>query len=309
MNLSRSDFDECDIVEEICKRVDAAGVPRRFITIEITESIVGTDFDFIRREAVRFRELGFPVWMDDFGSGYSSLDVLQSLPVDLIKLDMRFMQRFDHDEKSRIILTELMKMAIGLGIDTVCEGVERPDQVEFLKEIGCTRLQGYYYTKPIPAEKTEQAYHSGALNGYEKPDEVDYYNALGRISLYDLTSLTKDDASLRQYFNTVPMAIVEVNGEDLRIARCNRTYREFMANVFSMEPSAQWASFGPVAEKGRDFLSSLKRCIRENERGVYDLKGPEGQMVHLLMRRIARNPVTGTEAAALAVLKVGDPLA
>ena len=309
VNLSRSDFDECDIVEEICRRVDAAGVPRRFITIEITESIVGTDFDFIRRKAVRFRELGFPVWMDDFGSGYSSLDVLQSLPVDLIKLDMRFMQRFDHDEKSRIILTELMKMAIGLGIDTVCEGVERPDQVEFLKEIGCTRLQGYYYTKPIPAEKTEQAYHSGALNGYEKPDEVDYYNALGRISLYDLTSLTKDDASLRQYFNTVPMAIVEVNGEDLRIARCNRTYREFMANVFSMEPSAQWASFGPVAEKGRDFLSSLKRCIRENERGVYDLKGPEGQMVHLLMRRIARNPVTGTEAAALAVLKVGDPLA
>ena len=76
INLSRSDFDSCDIVEEIRKRVDEAGIARELITIEITESMIGSDFDFMKNQVERFWDLGFPVWMDDFGSGYSSLDVL-----------------------------------------------------------------------------------------------------------------------------------------------------------------------------------------------------------------------------------------
>ena len=85
--------------------------------------------------------------MDDFGSGYSSLDVLQSLRFDLIKLDMRFLQNFDKGDASKIILTELIRMAIGLGIDTITEGVETKEQAEFLKEVGCTKLQGFYYCR------------------------------------------------------------------------------------------------------------------------------------------------------------------
>jgi EAL domain-containing protein (putative c-di-GMP-specific phosphodiesterase class I)/GGDEF domain-containing protein len=120
VNLSRSDFEACDIVEEIRQRVDDAGISRDLITIEITESIIGSDFDFMKKQVERFRELGFPVWMDDFGSGYSSLDVLQSIKFDLIKFDMKFMQEFDSGDSNRIILTELMKMATSLGVDTVC---------------------------------------------------------------------------------------------------------------------------------------------------------------------------------------------
>ena len=161
INLSRSDFDMCDIVEELRRRVDDAGFSREMITVEITESIIGTDFDFMKAQVDRLRGLGFRVWMDDFGSGYSSLDVLQSMQVDLIKFDMRFMQKFTHEEKSKVILTELMKMAIGLGIDTVCEGVERADQVQFLQEIGCSKLQGYYYAKPMPLEKILERYETG----------------------------------------------------------------------------------------------------------------------------------------------------
>ena len=74
INLSRSDFDACDMVEEIRRRVDTAGVSRDRISIEITESIIGSDFDFMKTQIERFQALGFPVWMDDFGSGYSSLD-------------------------------------------------------------------------------------------------------------------------------------------------------------------------------------------------------------------------------------------
>ena len=110
INLSRADFENCDIVEEIRRRVDAAGTERRLITIEITESMIGSDFDFMKKQVARCQALGFPVWMDDFGSGYSSLDVLQSISFDLIKFDMSFMQRLDEGEGGKIILTELMRM-------------------------------------------------------------------------------------------------------------------------------------------------------------------------------------------------------
>ncbi|MBP3884883.1 MAG: EAL domain-containing protein, partial [Olsenella sp.] len=85
VNLSRVDFDACDVVEEIRRRVDEAGVRRRMLNIEITESVVGRDFGYVKEQVRRFHELGFSVWMDDFGSGYSSLDVLQQFDFDLIK--------------------------------------------------------------------------------------------------------------------------------------------------------------------------------------------------------------------------------
>ena len=142
VNLSRADFTACDIVEEMRRRVDAAGFSRDKINIEVTESVIGSDFEFMKSQIERFRSLGFRVWMDDFGSGYSTLDVLQSIRFDLIKFDMRFMKEFDTSEKSRIMLTELIRMAISLGVDTVCEGVETKEQADFLREIGCTMMQG-----------------------------------------------------------------------------------------------------------------------------------------------------------------------
>ena len=150
INLSRSDFEVCDIVEEIRKRVDAAGIPHDLISVEITESIIGSNFEFMNEQVNRFHENGFPVWMDDFGSGYSSLDVLQSIQFDLIKFDMSFLRKIDEGEKGKIILTELMKLASQLQLDTICEGVEKEDHASFLREIGCRKLQGYYYSKPVP---------------------------------------------------------------------------------------------------------------------------------------------------------------
>ena len=150
INLSRSDFETCDIVEEVCKRIDGAGISREMINIEITESVIGENFDYINEQVKRFRERGFSIWMDDFGSGYSSLDVLQSIQFDLIKFDMSFMRKLDEGENGRIILTELMELAGHLKLDTVCEGVEKEEQAAFLRKIGCRRLQGYFFGKPAP---------------------------------------------------------------------------------------------------------------------------------------------------------------
>lgn len=157
INLSRSDFETCDIVEEVRRRVDDAGIDHRMINIEITESIIGSDFDYINEQVRRFRKSGFAVWMDDFGSGYSSLDVLQSIHFDLIKFDMSFLRKLDEGENGKIILTELMKLAGQLHLDTVCEGVEKEDHVRFLQEIGCAKLQGYYFSAPKPWTPETQA--------------------------------------------------------------------------------------------------------------------------------------------------------
>lgn len=96
------------------------------ISVEITESIIG--------------------------SSYSALDVLQSIEFDLIKFDMSFMRKLDEGENGKIILTKLMRMASRLKLDTICEGVEKEEHAAFLREIGCSRLQGYYFGKPAPYE-------------------------------------------------------------------------------------------------------------------------------------------------------------
>ena len=306
INLSRSDFEVCDIVEEIRRRVDDAGFSRQLITIEITESILGSDPEFIRQQVERFRDLGFPVWMDDFGSGYSSLDVLQSMPVDLIKFDMRFMQQFNHGKKNKIILTELVKLAIGLGIDTVCEGIERVDQAEFLREIGCAKLQGFHYGKPIPFEQVLERYEKGIQIGFENPEESDYYDAIGRINLYDLAVITQDEeGAFGQYFNTIPMAVIEVRGNKARFTRTNQAYRDFIEKVFHVGYDVLSGPFEETPEgPGLPFVMMLRKCCAEGGRMLFRETMPDGSTVHSFMRRIAENPSTNTIAAAVAVLAI-----
>ena len=309
VNLSRSDFDACDIVEEIRRRVDAAGIGRDKLTVEITESVVGRDPAFIREQVGRFQKLGFQVWMDDFGSGYSSLDVLQDIHFDELKFDMRFMQRFNEREEGKIILTELVRMAIGLGIETVCEGVETAEQVEFLREIGCTKLQGYYFCKAIPPEEIVERNRKGIQIGFENPEETEYYTAIGRINLYDAAVIAQeeDQESLRNYFNTLPMAIIETTPDEFTLVRCNNTYRSFMTRMYGVVYIGKSLPYsGMTARSGLGFLRAARQCGIEGNQLIVDERMPDGSTVHALIKRVAVNPVTGTSALAVAVLAVID---
>jgi diguanylate cyclase (GGDEF)-like protein len=306
INLSRMDFERCDMVEEIRRRVDEAGIDRSMITVEITESVIGSDLDFIKEQVSRFRQLGFPVWMDDFGSGYSSLDVLQHIHFDLIKFDMRFMENFDAGDENKIILTELMNMAIGLGTETVCEGVETEEQVEFLREIGCTRIQGYYYGKPLPFEKILAKVKDGTALEYENPEESGYYASIGHLNLYDISTLANEnDESMNQYFNTLPMSIMEVKGSEVKLNRCNRSYREFLRRNIRVAYNVDHvdlASLAPGHEPG--FFKAVAQCGKDGNRIILDERIGERTVAHILIRRIAVNPVTGTAAIAIAILAV-----
>ncbi len=310
INLSRSDFESCDIVEEIRKRVDAAGVGHDKISIEITESIIGSDPGFISKQVERFRKLGFPVWMDDFGSGYSSFDVLKSIRFDLLKFDMSFMRNLEENENAKIILTELMRMATKLGVDTICEGVETENQVRFLQEIGCSKLQGYYFSRPIPFEKIEESIDTVVEGGLENPDEAEYYSKMGSVNLYDFSmseNEQKSDVVLKRHYSTIPMGIVEVQKDGVCFIRTNHSYREFLRHYVGIDLSDGQHVF--MKEKygfTTNFRNKLRQSLETGTNMVLDEQMPDGSTVHSFARSIGVNPVTGATATAVAVLSVSN---
>ncbi|MBR1483845.1 MAG: GGDEF domain-containing protein [Ruminococcus sp.] len=306
VNLSRVDFDTCDIVEEVCRRVDASGLGRNCLKIELTESSVGRDYEYMKAQIDRFRELGFHVWMDDFGSGYSSLDLLQSIRFDLIKFDMRFMKEFYNGEKSRIILTELIKLAIALGIDTVCEGVETREQADFLREVGCTKLQGYFFCKPIPEAAIFDRYRRGIQIGFENPLVSAYYADIGRINLYDLASVSGEEThGGRKYFNTVPMAIFETDENSFQLVRCNRTFRKFIEKTFGAIPIGESLDYSVSKSKfGSNFLKSMRDTTEIGSKLFFSDEMSDGTSIKALLKLVSSNPVGSTRAFVVAVLSV-----
>ena len=306
INLSRVDFDACDIVEEIRKRVDEAGIERKLITVELTESVIGSDIGFMNEQVGRFRELGFPVWMDDFGSGYSSMDVLRSIRFDLIKFDMSLLRKLDEDDSGKVILTELMKMATSLGLDTVCEGVETESQVLFLQEIGCSKLQGFFFGRPSSLEQIRQRYDHGLRLGFEDPAASSYYESIGRISLYDLDVIAAgNEDPLQNAFNTLPMAILEIRGDTVRYLRTNPSYRRFINRFFDFDLSMLPKDYVRFASPF--MMNIVTTCSKPGARAFFNEKMGDGSVVHSFARWIALNPASGDIAVAVAVLSVSDP--
>lgn len=304
INLSRSDFEACDIVEEIRRRVDDAGLPRKLIAVEVTESMIGSDFDSMKTQIERFRALGFPVWLDDFGSGYSSLDVLQSIRFDLVKFDMSFMRKLDEGESSRIVLTEMMKLVTSLRLDTVCEGVETQRQLQFLQEIGCSKIQGFYFGKPLPLSEVLERVRNPRI-GYENPGEVSYYEAIGKVNLYDLSMIgAQAEDGLQNFFNTLPMGIIEVRGDKTRFVRSNQSYRDFVKRFVGFDLSREGTDFVPISDP---FVNNIvKNCCEQGAVALFDQQMENGALVHSIARRIAVNPVNGTVAVVVAVLSITD---
>ena len=308
INLSRSDFDACDIVEEIHKRVKAEKIPPEKITIEITESIMGSDFEYMKGQVRRFQELGFNVWMDDFGSGYSALNALLDIKFNLVKFDMKFMQEFYKNERSKVMLSGMMKIAAELGIETVCESVETAEQVEFLKEIGCTKLQGFYYCKPIPMEEIFERYEKGTQIGFENPAESEYYAQIGKINLYNISTITSSSEEVyKNVFNTPPMLILEADDKEVKVVRENKTSREFVKKNFRhvARDGNIVGRIISVSEENRRrdalFFEVINRCRKTSEPIVVDQRMGSGANIHVYIRRVSTNPVTKV-AALLAVI-------
>lgn len=154
INLSRLDFELIDVFDSIEMTREVYGVPVEYLDIEITESALTDKDDFLKNECKRFRNKGYKLWLDDFGSGYSSLNVLTEFDFDVLKLDLVFLRSFDKNPKTDILMNYIVSGASKLGLEPLTEGVETEKHFDFLRSIGCVRAQGYYFGKPQPMDQT-----------------------------------------------------------------------------------------------------------------------------------------------------------
>lgn len=155
VNVSRAHFAQPNLAEHIAGLVDEYQVPHSLIEIELTESAFFDDKAVLLSTVHKLKEKGFEVSMDDFGSGYSSLNTLKELPLDVLKLDAEFFRGKFEKERGEIVVSEAIHLAKRLDMRIVAEGVEEKEQVDFLKGAGCDMIQGYYYAKPMPANEYE----------------------------------------------------------------------------------------------------------------------------------------------------------
>ena len=155
VNISPKDFYYIDILSEITGLVKEYDIDPKKLRVEITETVMMTDADEKFGKLEELRKAGFIVEMDDFGSGYSSLNLLKDMPVDVLKIDMKFLANSDNIEKAHTIIKNIIKLSEELNIVSLTEGVETVQQYTELSDMGCKLFQGYYFAKPLPQNDFE----------------------------------------------------------------------------------------------------------------------------------------------------------
>lgn len=247
-NLSRLDFDAMDVfaaIENMRRKYD---IPRDLLRIEITESIIAQTGNRVIPVINLLRSSGYDVWMDDFGSGYSSLNILNQVDVDLLKLDMEFLHHFT--KKSRQIIVTLINMAKRLHMRTLAEGVETEKQLEFLREIGCDRAQGFLFSQPLPWEQVMKKMESqGRI--IESRRWRYYYDAAGN--------------AVRE--SSQPLALLEYDGEKCTLLHSNAAYEELMSSLDDPIHASAKQEFHEKVKKNlyQEFLGFLAMLRKQKE--------------------------------------------
>ena len=249
VNLSRYDLELSDLHERINNILASHGVKSSQIRIEITESALLSNTEAVIKEHIsRFHEDGYQVWLDDFGSGFSSLNSLQNFDFDLLKIDMAFLRQAN--EKTPTILMDVIDMAKRLGIETLSEGVETKDEYDFLHSIGCVLAQGFYFSQPLPKDKITAKRKERGLE-FESPAEHAFYQKIGQVNvlnvLYPFSG--KNDQELVE---TVPVTMILDRGGDLEL-------------IYANKASQNWMQALRLEGDGfkQEFLALLKRLVSQ----------------------------------------------
>ena len=308
VNLSRVDFQLSNMLEEIQSICRAYDVPEGYLHIEITESALNDNDEFLRHEIQRFHDAGFELWMDDFGSGYSSLNNLKDFQFDLLKIDMEFLRDFDTKPQARVILEAIVDMAKKLGIHTLCEGVETEEQYAFLRSIGCEVLQGYLFSPPLPFSEEhtgEIAATKGMLLPIEDTTASDYFHTIGTFNVLDADPLLGPGKGKDNHFG-------------LAILECQRdgTYRHLYYN----EPIIEMARIVGFQSPEDSLTSRFSEDQKPPEKRFWDLIDRtlqsdkiesmenfiNGRAYSIRMVVIARDPARGVTALAYQIIDLSD---
>ena len=235
----------------------------------------------------------------------------QYFQFDMIKMSRRLIEQITITDTSRVIISEFVRVALALGIEIAAKGVENQIQVDFLREIGCAKLQGFYFCRPISMEQIFDRYERGVQIGIENPDESDYYAVLSKVSLYDLSFaklyVNKDDFNgVDGFFDTLPMALLEVNSSWMRVVRGNENFRKFITTVDSSEEDWKRVEFDDPKVKTSIIINSIKQSATDTKRYIVSDKTPQGKIAKIMVQKLVDNPVTGVSAVMFVVLSISD---
>lgn len=217
VNVSRVNIYNPQLVQIFKKLITEYQIPAELLNLELTESAFMEDQDLVMRTMSNLHQLGFKIMMDDFGSGYSSLNVLKDMEVDYLKVDMKFLQDEEFNGKGEKVLTSVIRMAKWLHLPSIVEGVETLEQVDFLKCIGCEYAQGFYYAKPMPIADYEAFIaREEAMGAKSSADE----------NTVIVNELWNTRSSVSMFFDMLetPIAIYEYRNDKLELLRSNNRY-------------------------------------------------------------------------------------
>lgn len=220
VNMSRVNLHNPNLVQLLTDLIAKYQVPPHLLNLELTESAYMDNPTVMEKTVLALQDAGFTIMMDDFGSGYSSLNTLKNIPVNVLKIDMKFLSGDSDTVRNKCILTSVIRMAGWLAIPVIMEGVETRKQVEFLKSIGCGYVQGYYFAKPMPVAD----YESLVAGCNQSPVESLSDNN-------DLISATiwSTDPHIDLLFNSIkqPAAVYEYENNSFHALRVNTSYNHF----------------------------------------------------------------------------------
>jgi len=307
VNISKYDFQLCDIVGEILKRVRFANIDPSMITLEVTESASTLDKEFLQEQIAKVHAAGFQIWMDDFGSGYSSLNMLQSFDFDTIKFDMRFMREFSESKKNHVIMKELVQMITRLDIDTIIEGVETIEQAKFLREIGANKMQGYYWGKPNSLENKHLIWKTSIGNPPEEVIEARYYDCISKANLIEPDIEEDYQIDADNFFGPHPMGVIEIVDGQLEILRYNKTYAMFLLNTEFIDKED--LGTGKIMIKRMPeprFMATVAKCFDSGKWERLE-NSPEGKfLVDVFLKAIGKNELTGAVALQVVIVSISN---
>lgn len=303
VNLSRLDFELCDIVTEICEILDEYAIPRSALSVEVTESALTGNAEFLKGEIDRFRSEGIAVWMDDFGSGYSSLNVLKDYTFDLVKIDMGFLRGFEHTEQSRIMLAKIIDLGKELGLKMLVEGVETKEQYEFIRSLGCERAQGWLFGKPSPLPDSIEGIANDAHSEVELLAKREFYEAGGRVNLMRPDPKTSFDGHYLP--SDVACAIIRCRNGHYEYLNYNSLYLKVLHDI-GVDTVEEYELIinEPGNIRAKNMVSLIERCsVSDNWEYYFFARGENAFIVR--MKRISQIE----EFGAVALLTVVDELA
>jgi len=265
INISRINLENDNFIYTIMNLARDYDIPPRLIHFEITESAYMTNQKNMINRINKLRNLGYKIAMDDFGSGYSSLNTLKDMPIDILKLDMGFLKEQSNMDKGGKIISSLAQMAQNLGYETIAEGVETQEQADFLKGIGIDIIQGFLYSRPIQENK-----YLELLDSQSRVAEIETSKTEQLIQINNFYNVNSNESII---FDKLlgPAAIFDFNQKNnkLQLLRVNQKALKIcgLTNISNGRLQRYLKSF--FSQETKDiFLENIKKTIKLNAESI-----------------------------------------